>query len=242
MEWNDVLLTSGITEMTIRSCPNKCGKTVMNPKTVRRLGMVFSILCVLALLINRHLGKPVRVITSAKPVHDGQTPIETHIASRPPPLTEPTQPEPAPIDPAPVPEQASRTVKKMASRGTVQNGSLPASQKGSAKPPLVDPFARVALELVGVDPYAEGYWFDAINDPNLPAHERSDLIEDLNELGLSDPKNPRLDDLPIILSRIQLLEEIEAMDQANADAMTEAYKDLVNLASLASGTGGQPVK
>jgi hypothetical protein len=39
------------------------------------------------------------------------------------------------------------------------------------------------------------------------------------------------------LNRIQLIEELapDSMDQVNADAFAEAYKDLVNLAS------GQPV-
>ncbi len=43
--------------------------------------------------------------------------------------------------------------------------------------------AREALALVGLDPGAEEYWYAAINDPDLSAHERSDLIEDLNEDG-----------------------------------------------------------
>ena len=108
----------------------------MNPKTVRNVGMVFAILCMIAFLINRHLDTPERVSTSAKPVNAGQTPVETRVASRPPPLIEPTQPEPAPIDPAPVPEQASRTAKKVVSGGKVQNGSPPASPNRSAKPQI----------------------------------------------------------------------------------------------------------
>lgn len=40
-----------------------------------------------------------------------------------------------------------------------------------------------------------------------------------------------------------IIEEVawEAMDQVNADAFQEAYKDLVNLADLAAG-GGDPVR
>ena len=111
------------------------------------------------------------------------------------------------------------------------------------KEPVRDPVAREALYFVGADPRAEEYWFEAINDPGLSAHERKDLIEDLNEDGLPDPKHPTPDDLPLIVSRIRLIEAVgmDAMDKVNADAFQEAYKDLVNLAYVAMGDGS-PVK
>ena len=90
-----------------------------------------------------------------------------------------------------------------------------------------DPEARLALSFVGTDPAAEAYWSQAINDPNLPSEERKDLIEDLNEDGLMDPKNPTAEDLPVIANRIQLqLEQMapQAMDGVNAAAFAEAYK------------------
>lgn len=101
-----------------------------------------------------------------------------------------------------------------------------------------DPTARLALYFVGEDPEAEAYWIGAINDPQLPAEERKDLIEDLNEDGLVDPQHPNASDLPLIYSRIQLIEQLApmAIDQVNADAFVEAYKDLVN---LANGVGPQ---
>jgi len=57
------------------------------------------------------------------------------------------------------------------------------------------------------------------------------LIEDLNEDGLSDPKNPSVEELPLIVSRLQLIAELapDAMDKVNAEAFQEAYKDLANL-------------
>jgi hypothetical protein len=130
--------------------------------------------------------------------------------------------------------------------GDTKRASRPAQagpSGGAAKEPLQDPAAREALALVGVDPTAEAYWHAAINDPTLPANERQNLIEDLNEDGISDPKHPSPQDLPVILHRIQLIEVAGpyAMDQVNADAFQEAYKDLVNLADLAVG-GGQPVR
>ena len=80
------------------------------------------------------------------------------------------------------------------------------------------------------------YWYGAINDPNLSAHERQDLIEDLNEEGFTNPKNLTADDLPLIMSRLEIIEELapDAMDQVNADAFVEAYKDLINMAAKAS--------
>ena len=99
----------------------------------------------------------------------------------------------------------------------------------SAKNPAQDPDARAALSLVGANPEAEAYWVSAINDPNLPANERKDLIEDLNEDGLSDPKHPGAEDLPLIVNRLRLIDELApyALDQVNADAFQEAQKDLL---------------
>ena len=99
------------------------------------------------------------------------------------------------------------------------------------------------MTFVGSDPAAEEYWVAAINNPNLPEEERQNLIEDLNEDGLSDPKHPTSFDLPIILSRLYLIEDLApfAMDRVNFDAFQEAYKDLANLADVAAG-GGVPVQ
>lgn len=101
--------------------------------------------------------------------------------------------------------------------------------KANGKDPVQDPDARVALSLVGADPEAEAYWAAAINDPNLSANERQNLIEDLNEDGLSDPKHPGPQDLPLILNRLRLIDELApyAMDQVNSDAFQEAQKDLL---------------
>jgi hypothetical protein len=147
---------------------------------------------------------------------------------------------------AAAPETASPAPETVAPSEPVQTNGKPQTAASSgkqggrpAKEPLKDPAAREALAFVGADPEAEAYWYAAINNPALPARERQDLIEDLNEDGLSDPKHPGLDDLPLIVNRILLIEELgpSAMDQVNADAFAEAYKDLVNLANLAMGDG-----
>ncbi len=90
--------------------------------------------------------------------------------------------------------------------------------------------AREALALVGEDPSAEAVWIIAINDWNMSKHDRSDLIEDLNEEGFPDTKDMTRDDLPKVLNRLALIERLapEAMDETNAAAFAEAHKDLVN--------------
>jgi len=111
------------------------------------------------------------------------------------------------------------------------------AKSNSPKKPLQDPLARAALVFVGADPAAEEYWLGAINDPSLPAGERQDLIEDLNEEGFPDPRNVTIEDLPLILSRIELIEQLGpfAMDKVNDDAFQEAYKDLLNMIDNAAG-------
>ena len=137
-------------------------------------------------------------------------------------------------NPSPAPPPASTTGNRPAPR------PAPANQR-PVQPPdgVTDPLARSALALVGIDEEAEVYWYAVINDPTIPAHERKDLIEDLNEDGISDPKHPTTDDLPVILRRLLIIETAfaDAMDDVNADAFEEAYKDLINLADLAMGGG-----
>jgi len=74
-----------------------------------------------------------------------------------------------------------------------------------------DPEARVALFFVGEDSEATAYWMGAINDPAVPAEERKDLIEDLNQDGLSNPRDLTMVDLPLIEKRIELIEEVAPM-------------------------------
>ena len=107
---------------------------------------------------------------------------------------------------------------------------------------LQDPLARVALSLVGADPDAEAYWLEAIYDTSLPDQEREDLMEDLNEDGLSDQKRPGPQDLPLIINRLAIIEEVAPYaDEFMLRHLQEAYKDLVNLAEVTQG-GGRPVR
>jgi len=94
-----------------------------------------------------------------------------------------------------------------------------------------EPLARVALTYAGADAQADQLYQTAINDPGLPADHRRNLIEDLNEAGFADPKHLTPADLPLIQKRIGMIEQLapNAMDQVNAKAFREAYKDLVNM-------------
>jgi len=112
----------------------------------------------------------------------------------------------------------------------------PSNPADLAIPQLDEPIvpkevARAALSLVGADEEAEEIWAAAINDPAMPAEVRKDLIEDLNEDGFPDPKHITEDDLPLILSRLELIEAIapHSMDETNYEAFRESYKDLVNM-------------
>ena len=91
--------------------------------------------------------------------------------------------------------------------------------------------ARIALGMIGHDPDADEVWIRLINDPILSANARSNLIEDLNEDGLSY-RNLTLDDLPVIEYRLELIEDLlpYAMDEVNEDAFKEARKDIENMA------------
>lgn len=109
-----------------------------------------------------------------------------------------------------------------------------------AEPGIPEALARVALRFCGIDPAAEETWTRAINDPQLSEDARSNLIEDLNEDGFPDPSHMTRADIPLILERMRLIERLapHAMDEVNAAAFREAYKDLVNMLAeaLESGT------
>jgi len=69
-----------------------------------------------------------------------------------------------------------------------------------------------------------------------------DLIEDLNEEGFQDPKRLTQVDLPLILSRIELIELLapSAIDDVNAAAFKEAHKDLVAMRDRALSQPSTP--
>lgn len=143
-------------------------------------------------------------------------------------------PAASPVERPAASSQSPRTGTEPAPAGLL-GGSPPAKPEDDDEffdePIIPLPIARAALGFVGLDPEAEEVWYWAINDPSLSPDDRKNLIEDLNEDGFPDPKNITIDDLPLILSRIELIEELgpDAMDETNAEAFAEAYKDLVKM-------------
>jgi hypothetical protein len=91
--------------------------------------------------------------------------------------------------------------------------------------------ARVALAFVGADRNATDFWQQTINDTSLGKGDRRNLIEDLNEEGFADRKNLSANDLPLVQSRLALIEQLapSAVDEANTKAFQEAYKDLTRM-------------
>jgi hypothetical protein len=139
-------------------------------------------------------------------------------------------PEPTPVVP-PVVREAPPVVAPAPARPEKRQRVAAGAAADAPQPLVPKPIARNALGYVGADGDAEEVWVNAINDPNRDAEERKDLIEDLNEDGFPDPKHITEDDLPLIVSRLLLIEELapDAIDDVNAAAFAEAYKDLVKM-------------
>ncbi|HEX4796194.1 MAG TPA: hypothetical protein VH370_20565 [Humisphaera sp.] len=170
--------------------------------------------------------QPPRVQTNAPALED--RPADDRPATRP-----------SPRGPAPAIRNDARQLPPRRPPGNSANIKAPIVNPPVANPqPLVDvPTAREALSYVGADPQAEAVWVTAINDRNLPPNARKDLIEDLNEDGFDDPKHLTPDDIPLIINRMALIEQLApaAMDDVNYAAFEEAYKDLQNMLRKVSG-------
>ena len=99
-------------------------------------------------------------------------------------------------------------------------------------PAFKEQLGRYALSFVGDDPAADEVWASLIYDSSLSDTVREDLMEDLNENGFSsgDGRVATVDDLPLIESRIALLEQhMRDADEFMLTHLAEAYKDLVNI-------------
>jgi hypothetical protein len=158
-------------------------------------------------------------------------------------VTDPTEARtPAQLADPPSPSDAAASAASRKPARAARNAAGPSAPPAADRPalpaapalePLIPvPQARLALSFVGADPVAEELWVAAINDPSLPPDARKDLIEDLNEDGFPDPRHITEDDLPLIMNRLELITTLapESMDDVNAAAFAEAYKDLINMA------------
>jgi hypothetical protein len=155
-----------------------------------------------------------------------QSPIEEVVVEPEPPAPEPVSP-PKSLDA----ENQSNTAVQ------AEPAAAPSGQDSRSEDPAVkEKRGRTALAMIGRNPEADEVWIQIINDPSVSANARSNLIEDLNEDGLSY-RNLTMDDLPVIKYRIELVEGLRpyAMDKVNADAFDEAHKDLVNMEARLTG-------
>jgi hypothetical protein len=133
---------------------------------------------------------------------------------------------------ASVPMDTRFTAHPVAARSAAAGSTLATSSEEDLDlndPTLRLPLARLALTTVGLDDFAELLWLHAINDSDIAADARRDLIEDLNQDGFADPKNPTHDDLPLIEARLALIDRFApgAIDKTNSEAFAEARKDLL---------------
>ena len=193
----------------------------MKAKTVLVASLGVVIVCVVAsVAVLRRAAAPdvARQQTDLAQVKD-QRPVA------PTPVVETTAPEPAAPEPA-IPRPPA-WVKP----------NLPPLVPPPPAPSLNDPavkeqLGRHTLSFVGADPDADLVWASLIYDKSLSETVREDLMEDLNENGFSggDGRAPTVDDLPLIESRLALLEEqVPYADEFMLAHLAEAYKDLLNM-------------
>ena len=109
-------------------------------------------------------------------------------------------------------------------------------------PSKKEPLVRYALTYAGENAQATEFWHDAINDPNFPHGSRRELIEDLNQDGFQNERNPTAHDRPLIAARLALIEKYynETKDPAIRDAWHEAGKDLKHMAQNVVGLPETP--
>ena len=109
---------------------------------------------------------------------------------------------------------------------------------------VVDPdskeaLGRVALNFVGANDQALDLYHKAALDPQLKPDQRRQLVEDLNQDGLSNARNPTPEDLKIIANRYALTQTYLQQDYVKNDkvlnaAFLEANKDLANMLQRAA--------
>ncbi|MBI3874928.1 MAG: hypothetical protein HY300_02990 [Verrucomicrobia bacterium] len=102
-----------------------------------------------------------------------------------------------------------------------------------------EPLARVALAFVGANAQAEQMFGQAVRDPALHGNPIRNLVEDLNQDGISNRKVPTPEDLKLIASRYDLTQQYLQQDFVQADkvllgAFKEANKDLANMLQRAA--------
>ncbi len=108
-----------------------------------------------------------------------------------------------------------------------------------------EPLARVALTYVGANPQALGMFHTALLDPALLPDQKRNLVEDLNQDGISNRKAPTPEDLQIITKRYEITQAYLQQDYVQNDrvlnaAFREADKDLRKLLERAAAAPAPP--
>jgi len=108
-----------------------------------------------------------------------------------------------------------------------------------ADPDSKEALGRVALNFVGANDQALDLYHKAALDPQLKPDQRRQLVEDLNQDGLSNARNPTPEDLKIIANRYALTQTYLQQDYVKNDkvlnaAFLEANKDLANMLQRAA--------
>ena len=107
------------------------------------------------------------------------------------------------------------------------------------EPGSKEPLARLALAYVGANQQAGDLFHTAVLDPTLLPDQKRELVEDLNQDGLSNKKAPTPEELKIIANRYALTqaylqEEYVQNDKVLNAAFREADKDLRNMLQRAA--------
>lgn len=113
------------------------------------------------------------------------------------------------------------------------------------EPGSKEPLARVALSCVGANPQAVGLFHTAVLDPSLLPDQKRNLVEDLNQDGISNRKAPTREDLQIIAKRYELTQAYLQQDYVQNDnllnaAFHEANKDLRKMLEKATAANPAP--
>jgi hypothetical protein len=120
------------------------------------------------------------------------------------------------------------------------------------EPGSKEPLARLALAYVGTNPQAGQLYHTAVLDPSLSPDQKRNLVEDLNQDGLSNKKTPTPEDLKIITNRYALTQAYLQQDYVQNDkvlhaAFREADKDLRQMlerapTAAAAANSGTPAR
>ena len=109
-----------------------------------------------------------------------------------------------------------------------------------SEPGSKEPLARVALSYVGANAQALDLYHTALLDPSLLPDQKRNLVEDLNQDGITNRKAPTPEDLQIIAKRYELTQAYLQQGYVQNDpvlnaAFREADKDLRKMLERAAG-------